>query len=135
MRLPFPMLGLSGGLVQWVFDRGALLGERGRLACVISARGAHQEMGQDELATACHRELFDHGLVKVDPAWSRTIAEKRATVSCIPGRATPSMETPHAGIFLAGDYTDPEYPPTLEAAVRSGVRAAGLALKGLKVAQ
>ena len=45
------------------------------------------------------------------------------------------METPHAGIFLAGDYTDPEYPPTLEAAVRSGVRAAGLALKGLKVAQ
>ncbi|HXR58814.1 MAG TPA: hydroxysqualene dehydroxylase HpnE [Burkholderiales bacterium] len=135
MRLPFPMLGLSGRLVQWVFDRGALLGERGRLACVISARGAHQEMGQDELATACHRELFDHGLVKVDPAWSRTIAEKRATVSCIPGRATPSMETPHAGIFLAGDYTDPEYPPTLEAAVRSGVRAAGLALKGLKVAQ
>ena len=28
------------------------------------------------------------------------------------------------GVQLAGDYTDPEYPPTLEAAVRSGVRAA-----------
>jgi monoamine oxidase len=27
-------------------------------------------------------------------------------------------------VWLAGDYTDPEYPPTLEAAVRSGVRAA-----------
>ena len=128
-RLPFPMLGLSDGLVQWVFDRGALLGERGRLACVISARGNHQEMSQDELAAACHRELFDNGLVKTSPAWSRTIAEKRATVSCIPGRTTPSIETPHAGIFLAGDYTDPEYPPTLEAAVRSGVRAASLALK------
>jgi monoamine oxidase len=28
------------------------------------------------------------------------------------------------GVYLAGDYTDPEYPPTLEAAVRSGARAA-----------
>jgi thioredoxin reductase len=39
------------------------------------------------------------------------------------------LETAHAGVFLAGDYTDPEYPPTLEAAVRSGVRAAKLALE------
>jgi len=29
---------------------------------------------------------------------------------------------------LAGDYTDTEYPPTLEAAVRSGVRAAQIAI-------
>jgi monoamine oxidase len=28
------------------------------------------------------------------------------------------------GLFLAGDYLDPDYPPTLEAAVRSGIRAA-----------
>jgi uncharacterized protein with NAD-binding domain and iron-sulfur cluster len=27
-------------------------------------------------------------------------------------------------VTLAGDYADPEYPPTLEAAVRSGLRAA-----------
>jgi uncharacterized protein with NAD-binding domain and iron-sulfur cluster len=33
-------------------------------------------------------------------------------------------------LFFAGDYTDPEYPPTLEAAVRSGVRAAALATGG-----
>jgi uncharacterized protein with NAD-binding domain and iron-sulfur cluster len=123
------MLGLSEGLVQWVFDRGALLGERGRLACVISARGAHQQMSLDELAAACQRELIDNGLVKAAPVWTRVIAEKRATISCTPGRATPPIETPHRGIFLAGDYTDPDYPPTLEAAVRSGVRAAGLALK------
>jgi thioredoxin reductase len=40
------------------------------------------------------------------------------------------MATPYPGIFLAGDYTDAEYPPTLEAAVRSGVRAATLASGG-----
>jgi len=28
------------------------------------------------------------------------------------------------GVFIAGDYVDPDYPPTLEAAVRSGMRAA-----------
>ena len=129
VQLPFPMLGLTDGLVQWVFDRGALLGERGRLACVISARGAHQDMNLDEFAATCHRELTTNGLVKGDPVWSRSIAEKRATISCTPGRTTPSIETAHPGIVLAGDYTDPDYPPTLEAAVRSGVRAARLALK------
>jgi uncharacterized protein with NAD-binding domain and iron-sulfur cluster len=36
------------------------------------------------------------------------------------------VRTATAGVFLAGDYTDPEYPPTLEAAVRSGIRAAEL---------
>ena len=44
------------------------------------------------------------------------------------GRARPAIATALPGVFLAGDYTDPEYPPTLEAAVRSGVRAAELAL-------
>ena len=33
-----------------------------------------------------------------------------------------------AGVTLAGDYMDAEYPPTLEAAVRSGVRAAAAIL-------
>jgi len=33
------------------------------------------------------------------------------------------------GVVLAGDYTDPDYPPTLEAAVRSGLRAAQRVLK------
>ncbi|HYY59758.1 MAG TPA: hydroxysqualene dehydroxylase HpnE, partial [Burkholderiales bacterium] len=57
VRLPFPMLGLAEGLVQWVFDRGALLGENGRLACVISAQGDHQQMTREEIAERCHREL------------------------------------------------------------------------------
>jgi squalene-associated FAD-dependent desaturase len=121
VKLPFPMLGLADGLVQWVFDRGALLGEKGRLACVISAQGDHQQMSMDEIAGRCHQEL-KMALGLPAPQWSRVIAEKRATITCSVGLKRPSIET--SGVFLAGDYTDPEYPPTLEAAVRSGVRAA-----------
>jgi squalene-associated FAD-dependent desaturase len=125
-RLEFPMLGIGQRLVQWVFDRGALLGEKGRLACVISAQGDHQEMTQDELAAACDRELHE-ALPDLPPLqWSRVIAEKRATISCTPGLNRPSVRTAITGVFLAGDYTDAEYPPTLEAAVRSGIRAAEL---------
>ena len=124
VRLPFPMIGLADGLVQWVFDRGTLLGERGRLACVISAQGDHQQMSQDELAETCHRELAKNNLVNESPVWTRVIAEKRATITCSVGR--PTIETALPGVYIAGDYTVAEYPPTLEAAVRSGVRAAGM---------
>jgi squalene-associated FAD-dependent desaturase len=127
VRLPFPMLGLSDGLVQWVFDRGALLGESGRLACVISAQGDHQQMTQDEVAERCHQELLKAKLVSETPSWVRVIAEKRATISCTPGLERPDVKL--NGVILAGDYTDREYPPTLEAAVRSGVRAAHLVIE------
>lgn len=131
-RLEFPMLGIGQGLVQWVFDRGTLLGEKGRLACVISAQGEHQQMTQEELAAACDRELRG-ALPKLPPAlWTRVIAEKRATISCTPGLRRPSVRTAITGVFLAGDYTDPEYPPTLEAAVRSGIRAAELVASSVK---
>jgi squalene-associated FAD-dependent desaturase len=128
VRLPLPMLGLADGVVQWVFDRGALLGENGRLACVVSAQGDHQQMESRELAERCHAELASaiRGLAR--PEWSRVIAEKRATISCAVDRPQPALE-PAPGVFLAGDYTVAEYPPTLEAAVRSGVRAANAALE------
>jgi squalene-associated FAD-dependent desaturase len=123
VRLPSPMLGMAGGLVQWVFDRGALLGEHGRLACVISAQGDHQQMAHEDLAAACHRELSQALSALPAPQWTQVIAEKRATIACLPGLPRPPLEI-SSGTYLAGDYTDPEYPPTLEAAVRSGVRAA-----------
>jgi len=130
-RLPFPMLGMAEGIVQWVFDRGALLGEKGRLACVISAQGDHQQMTQEEIAAHCDRELRTAIPGLPSPSWTRVIAEKRATISCTPGLRRPDVRTATTGVFLAGDYTDPEYPPTLEAAVRSGIRAAELVASSL----
>jgi squalene-associated FAD-dependent desaturase len=117
-----PMLGFSEGLVQWAFDRAALTGERGLVACVISAQGDHQQMTQEELAATCHAELKAAIPRLPDPQWTRVIAEKRATVACVPGLKRPPQTATH--LYLAGDYLDPDYPPTLEAAVRSGVKAA-----------
>lgn len=131
LRLPLPMLGLGDGIVQWVFDRGALLGEKGRLACVISAQGDHQQMESDELAERCHRELAAALPGLGSPQWSRVIAEKRATITSSVARPAPQLEH-SSGVLLAGDYTDAEYPPTLEAAVRSGVRAAKCVLEKLR---
>jgi squalene-associated FAD-dependent desaturase len=129
VRLPFPMLGLADGMVQWVFDRGALTGEHGRLACVISAQGDHQQLGLEAVAEMCRRELAAALPGLPAPLWSRVIAEKRATISCTPGAKGIAIEPPMPGVRIAGDYVDPEYPPTLEAAVRSGVRAANAVLQ------
>jgi len=51
------------------------------------------------------------------------IAEKRATIVCGAGLRRADFRIDNE-LYLAGDYLDPEYPPTLEAAVRSGIRAA-----------
>lgn len=126
--LPAPMLGFAQGPVQWAFDRELLNGETGRIACVISAEGEHTRMSHDELADACHRQLRGALGDLPEPLGSQVIAEKRATIACTPGIARIDPRTPVAGLFLAGDYLDPEYPPTIEAAVRSGVRAARLVL-------
>jgi squalene-associated FAD-dependent desaturase len=130
VKLSMPMLGFSSGLVQWAFDREQLTGERGLLACVISAQGDHQQMAQEELAATCHGELKAALPGLPDPLWTRVIAEKRATISCVPNVRRMDYRIDKT-VLLAGDYLDPEYPPTLEAAVRSGVRAAKTLLEKL----
>jgi squalene-associated FAD-dependent desaturase len=128
-RLPFRMGGLEAPYSQWLFDRGQLCGQDGLIGVVISASGSHQGLGQDDLARAVHAELVENfrGLGK--PRWHQVIAEKRATFSCTPGLLRPDNVTAVAGLYLAGDYTASDYPATIESAVRSGVRAANLAMQ------
>jgi len=129
VSLACPMLGLEGGLVQWAFDCAAFGGVRGRVACVISARGPQEQLAHDALAARCDEELRA-ALPALPPlAGAQVIAEKRATLACTPGAPRPGPRTALAGVYRAGDYTDPEYPPTLEAAVRSGLRAAAALLE------
>lgn len=124
VRLPAPMIGLSGGLGQWAFDRGQLGGAHGLLAVVISASGRHRALQRDDLAQALHGQLVAILPGLPTPLWTQVIAEKRATFSCRPGLSRPSVQTGIDGLFLCGDYTQSPYPATLESAVRSGVACA-----------
>lgn len=122
-RLPFPMLGLTGGHAQWVLDRGATHHQTGLLAAVISAAGPYQRLPQPALSAAIADELTRaFGLPA--PQWSKVIIEKRATFACTPDLARPPQVTALAGFYLAGDYTAGPYPATIEGAVRSGVACA-----------
>jgi len=124
VSLSAPMLGFSGGIAQWVFDRGRLGGPKGLLAAVISASGAHEELTKEELTARIEIELKAALGELPSPQWSQVITEKRATFSCAPALARPGTFTAIPGLVLAGDYVASEYPGTLEAAVRSGIAAA-----------
>ena len=122
VSLPSPMLGFSGGVLQWVFDRGQLGGPKGLLAAVISASGAHEELAKEALVSRIEAELRPV-IGPSAPRWTQIISEKRATFSCRPELTRPEGTTPLPGLLLAGDYIASDYPGTLEAAVRSGVGA------------
>ena len=120
----WPSIGHSGGITQWLFDRGQLNGPAGLFAAVISAHGRHQAMTNEALAAQIHAEISTLVPDLPAPLWSRVITEKRATFACTPDLARPQTQTPLPGLLLAGDYVACDYPATLEAAVRSGVAAA-----------
>ena len=112
---------------QWVFDRGALDSRnRGILAAIISSSGPHEAESLADVCQAVGQQLADD-LALPAPLDARAIAERRATLAAVPGLSRPSNQTPLPGLAIAGDWTESEYPSTLETAVRSG-RAAARAL-------
>ena len=127
VRLPGKMMGSSRGLAQWLFDRGAICGQKGLIAAVISA--ARLELSFDSIASTMHEETKKLVPDLPPPLWQKVILEKRATFSCTANLQRPGNETPLKDFYLAGDYTASPYPATLESAVRSGLSCARLALK------
>jgi len=130
-RLPRPMYALSDNQQQqrwgqYVFDRGQLHDDQsGLFAVVISAPEDHQQ-DHPSLANAIARQLADsfRRPELASPLWHQIITEKRATFSCTPALQRPPNSTGIPGLTLAGDYTQGDYPATLEGAIRSGIHAA-----------
>jgi hydroxysqualene dehydroxylase len=129
-----PYLGLPGRVMQWVFDKRHAFGERASHLSLVSSGAAEiVERANDELI-----ELAVHELREAIPAArvaqlvrAIVVREKRATFSLAPGQPPrPGAVTSVRGLVLAGDWTDTGLPATIESAVVSGHRAAGLVVTG-----
>jgi len=129
VKLPQVMIGLTQTMSQWVFDRGQLNGQKGLLAVIISAKGEHQKLTHEALANQVIAELKTSFPNLPSPKWHKVIAEKRATFACTANLKRPQQKTTIQNLYLAGDYTEGNYPATIEGAVQSGLSAAQLILQ------
>lgn len=127
-RLPAPLLQIAGPTSDdarvWAMDR-AHCGEPGVIAVSISAQGSWCQLSSEALAEACLSAL-EQAVAKTPPClWHKAVTVQRATYSATPGAwlSATALE-PQSRLHLAGDWTHPEYPATLEAAVASGLAAA-----------
>jgi squalene-associated FAD-dependent desaturase len=118
-RLPQAMMGFADGVPHWIFDRGALGGPPGLMACVVSAADAARDDTERTVIDAVRRAFPS----LPEPRRVRTLTDRRATFRCTPGRAAIAQPA-DPRLALAGDYLLPLYPATLESAVRSGIAAA-----------
>jgi squalene-associated FAD-dependent desaturase len=129
--LPAPFVGLPGRTFQWVFDKRQVFGDSAsHLSCVSSGAASVVAESNETLASMARDELAA-ALPAARSARllrSLVVRERRATFSLAPGQpARPEACTPVAGLLLAGDWTETGLPATIEGAVVSGHRAAGLA--------
>lgn len=129
VKLPQVMIGLTHTMSQWVFDRGQLNGQKGLLAVIISAKGEHQKLAQEALANKVIAELKTAFPNLPNPKWHKVIAEKRATFACTVNLKRPQQKTTIKNLYLAGDYTEGNYPATIEGAIHSGLSTAQLILQ------
>jgi squalene-associated FAD-dependent desaturase len=119
-----PMIGLIGGTVEWIFAF------RDRLSVTVSSADRFLDADRRALAATLWRDVAAvHGLSTTLPLW-QIVMEKRATFAATPEEASrrPGAATPWDNLFLAGDWTSTGLPATIEGALRSGYRAAELAM-------
>src|SRR3982075_98432 len=119
-----PIVGVVGGLVEWLFAFPQ------RLSVTVSNADRLVDMPREELAQAIWRDICKAGGVQGElPPW-QIVRERRATFEATPEQNAlrPGAITSWKNLFLAGDWTDTGLPATIEGSVRSGNRAADLVL-------
>jgi squalene-associated FAD-dependent desaturase len=119
-----PILGVIGGVVEWLFAFP------NRLSVTISNGDRLVDLQREELAQTIWNDVCAAGGVSGDlPPW-QIVRERRATFAATPSQNAlrPGPVTALKNLFLAGDWTATGLPATIEGSVRSGDRAADLVL-------
>lgn len=117
-----PLTGIVGGLAQWLFAFP------GRLSVTISAADSVTDQPREALARRIYEDVAAvAGLSAELPRW-QIVRERRATFAATPEQDAqrPGTVTRWRNLVLAGDWTQTGLPATIEGAIRSGVRAAGV---------
>jgi squalene-associated FAD-dependent desaturase len=120
------IIGLIGGTAQWVFAFSD------RVSVTVSGADQLVDLDRESLAQTLWRDVAQvHGLSPELPPW-QIVKEKRATFAATPEQDAlrPNAATDYANLVLAGDWTQTGLPATIEGAIRSGHKAAELALRG-----
>jgi len=122
---PVRFLGLLGGLTQWVLVRPA------GVSVTVSAADAESEEPAEALAPRAWAEIRRAaaafalaGPWPEAPPPCRAVKERRATPRHAVGIAPHAPRRAMRNLALAGDWTWPGLPATIEAAARSGEAAA-----------
>ena len=114
--------------MQWVFDKGRLLGDDTSHLSLVSS-------GADAIVARSNQELIDIELAEITEALPASrgatvrravvVREKRATFSLAPGQPPrPGTRTAVPGLFLAGDWLATSINGgSVEAAVEGGMQA------------
>jgi squalene-associated FAD-dependent desaturase len=119
------MTGVIGGTAEWVFAFSD------RLSVTVSGADAIVDQDREALAKLLWKDVAAvHRLGAELPPW-QIVKERRATFAATPeqARLRAAAATRWKNLFLAGDWTDTGLPATIEGAVRSGKKAADLALR------
>jgi zeta-carotene desaturase len=126
--------GLRGATIQWLFNRGRILGTNENYVSLVLS-GAHEfiNRSKEELVAAARYDLGEllPGVRQCKVARSLVIKERFATFSPAVGvdALRPGPTTPIRGLYLAGDWTATGLPATIEGAVQSGYSAAAAILQ------
>jgi squalene-associated FAD-dependent desaturase len=117
--------GVTNATTEWLFAFDD------RLSVTVSSADRFNETEREPLARQIWSEVAKiSGLEATLPPW-QIVKERRATFAATPEQNAlrPSAVTSWRNLHLAGDWTATGLPATIEGAIRSGERAAELAMK------
>jgi squalene-associated FAD-dependent desaturase len=119
-----PIIGVVGGVVEWLFAF------HNRLSITISNADRFVNVPREQFAQQIWDEICKVSNIQAPlPAW-QIVRERRATFAATPAQNAlrAGTRTDFKNLFLAGDWTDTGLPATIEGSIRSGDRAADMAL-------